>query len=177
MPQILENLRSLYDYVILDIDKRLDEINLKILDQADQFFVVMTADLSCLKNVRLVLETIGHLGVEPGKVHLVLNRSNAFTGISQKNAESALKRTIEYQVINEYRGRDQRPQQRCAVHVHEGGFAARPVAPRLRPDDRQGVLGRSAPAGGRNALIRRNRPVSDAGQASRMDQARGRIRP
>jgi pilus assembly protein CpaE len=104
MPQILENLRSLYDYVILDIDKRLDEINLKILDQADQFFVVMTADLSCLKNVRLVLETIGHLGVEPGKVHLVLNRSNAFTGISQKNAESALKRTIEYQVINEYRG-------------------------------------------------------------------------
>ena len=104
LPQILDHLRSLYDYVILDIDKRLDEINLKILDQADQFFVVMTADLSCLKNVRLVLETIGHLGVEPAKVHLVLNRSNAFTGISQKNAESALKRTIEYQVINEYRG-------------------------------------------------------------------------
>jgi MinD-like ATPase involved in chromosome partitioning or flagellar assembly len=64
----------------------------------------MTADLSCLKNVRLVLETIAHLGVEPGKVHLVLNRSNAFTGINVKNAESALKRTIEYQVINEYRG-------------------------------------------------------------------------
>ncbi len=104
MPEILDHLRSLYDYVIVDIDKRLDEINLKILDQADQFFVVMTADLSCLKNVRLVLETIAHLGVEPGKVHLVLNRSNAFTGISMKNAESALKRTIEFQVINEYRG-------------------------------------------------------------------------
>src|SRR5450755_3934488 len=58
LPQILDHLRSLYDYVILDIDKRLDEINLKILDQADQFFVVMTADLSCLKNVRLVLGTI-----------------------------------------------------------------------------------------------------------------------
>jgi pilus assembly protein CpaE len=104
LPQILDQLRSLYDYVVLDIDKRLDEINLKILDQADQFFVVMTADLSCLKNVRLVLETIAHLGVEPGKVHLVLNRSNAFTGISMKNAESALKRDIEFQVINEYRG-------------------------------------------------------------------------
>ncbi|MGH2513372.1 MAG: response regulator [Candidatus Limnocylindrales bacterium] len=104
LPQILDHLRTLYDYVVLDIDKRLDEINLKILDQADQFFVVMTADLSCLKNVRLVLETIAHLGVEPGKVHLVLNRSNAFTGISMKNAESALKREIEFQVVNEYRG-------------------------------------------------------------------------
>src|SRR5205085_9783974 len=62
------------------------------------------ADLSCLKNVRLVLETIGHLGYEQSKVHLVLNRSNAFTGINVKNAEGALKRTIEHQVVNEYRG-------------------------------------------------------------------------
>jgi pilus assembly protein CpaE len=57
IPLILDNLRTLYDYVIIDIDKRLDEVNLKILDAADTFFVVMTADLSCLKNVRLVLET------------------------------------------------------------------------------------------------------------------------
>jgi pilus assembly protein CpaE len=101
---ILEQLRTVYDYVIVDIDKRLDEINLKILDLADAFFVVMTADLSCLKNVRLVLETIGHLGVESDKVRLVLNRSNAFTGINVKNAENALKRPIDHQVINEYRG-------------------------------------------------------------------------
>ena len=67
-------------------------------------FVVMTADLSCLKNVRLVLETIGHLGYESGKVQLVLNRSNAFTGINVKNAEGALKRTIDHQIVNEYRG-------------------------------------------------------------------------
>ena len=104
IPLILDNLRSLYDYVIIDIDKRLDEVNLKILDAADVFFVVMTADLSCLKNVRLVLETIGHLGVEQHKVRLVLNRSNAFTGINVKNAESALKRPIDHQVLNEYRG-------------------------------------------------------------------------
>ena len=67
-------------------------------------FVVMTADLSCLKNVRLVLETIGHLGYESTKVQLVLNRSNAFTGINVKNAEGALKRTIDHQIVNEYRG-------------------------------------------------------------------------
>ena len=104
MPAILETLQSLYDYVIVDIDKRLDDINLAIIESAETVFVVMTADLSCLKNVRLVLETIGHLGYEKSKVHLVLNRSNAFTGISVKSAEGALKRTIEHQVVNEYRG-------------------------------------------------------------------------
>ncbi len=102
--QILTILRGLYDYVVVDIDKRLDDFNLHILDQAEAIFVVMTADLSCLKNVRLVLETIGHLGWEAERVKLVLNRSNAFTGITVRNAESALKRTIEYQIVNEYRG-------------------------------------------------------------------------
>jgi pilus assembly protein CpaE len=104
LPQILEQLRTVYDYVLIDIDKRLDEVNLRVLDAADTIFVVMTADLSCLKNVRLVLETISHLGYEQEKVRLVLNRSNAFTGINVKNAESALKRTIEHQIVNEYRG-------------------------------------------------------------------------
>ena len=104
MPLILEQLRTLYDYVLIDIDKRLDDVNLGIIEAAETVVVVMTADLSCLKNVRLVLETIGHLGYERSKVQLLLNRSNAFTGINVKNAEGALKRTIDYQVVNEYRG-------------------------------------------------------------------------
>ena len=104
MAQIVEHLRSLYDYVVIDIDKRLDENNLDVITAADILFVVMTADLSCLKNVRLVLETMTQLGVEKDKVQLVLNRSNAFTGINVKNAEGALKRKIDYQIVNEYRG-------------------------------------------------------------------------
>jgi len=104
LPVIVDQLRGLYDYILVDIDKRLDDVNLAILEVADTMFVVMTADLSCLKNVRLVLETIGHLGYESGKVQLVLNRSNAFTGINVKNAEGALKRTIDHQIVNEYRG-------------------------------------------------------------------------
>jgi pilus assembly protein CpaE len=104
LPAILQHLRALYDYILIDIDKRLDDVNLGVLEVADTMFVVMTADLSCLKNVRLVLETIGHLGYESNKVQLVLNRSNAFTGINVKNAEGALKRTIDHQIVNEYRG-------------------------------------------------------------------------
>ncbi|MHB8891271.1 MAG: response regulator [Candidatus Limnocylindrales bacterium] len=104
MHQILDLLGGMYDYVVVDIDKRLDDVNLMVLDLADTIFAVMTADLSCLKNVRLVLETIGHLGYEAGKLKLVLNRSNAFTGINVKSAEGALRRPIEHQIVNEYRG-------------------------------------------------------------------------
>ena len=104
LSQILELLAGMYDYVVVDIDKRLEDRNLMVLDVADTIFAVMTADLSCLKNVRLLLETIGHLGYEQSKLKLVLNRSNAYTGISVKSAEGALRRPIEFQVVNEYRG-------------------------------------------------------------------------
>lgn len=104
MAQIVEQLRGLYDYVLVDIDKRLDENNLDVITACDTVFVVMTADLSCLKNVRLILETMAQLGLPREKVQLVLNRSNAFTGINVKNAEGALKRKIDHQIVNEYRG-------------------------------------------------------------------------
>ena len=84
--------------------KTIDDFNLQLFDEADVIFVVMTADLSCLKNVRLVLETMDSLGYPRDKVQLVLNRSNAYTGINVDNAESALGRKIVYQIINEYRG-------------------------------------------------------------------------
>src|ERR671915_375437 len=107
-PSSLTNLlglaRKLYDYTIVDMAKSIDDFNLQLFDEADVIFVVMTADLSCLKNVRLVLETMDSLGYEREKVQLVLNRSNAYTGINVRNAESALGRRIDYQVINEYRG-------------------------------------------------------------------------
>jgi len=104
LTQILDVLRGVYDYVVVDVDKRLDDMNLGVFDAADHLFVVLTADLSCLKNVRLVLETLGHIGYEGERIKLVLNRSNAFTGINAKTAESALRHPIDLQVLNEYRG-------------------------------------------------------------------------
>jgi pilus assembly protein CpaE len=100
----LDTLRGMYDYIVVDVDKRLDDLNLGILDAAELLFVVLTADLSCLKNVRLVLETLGHIGYPGDRIKLLLNRSNAFTGINAKTAEGALKRPIDLQVVNEYRG-------------------------------------------------------------------------
>jgi pilus assembly protein CpaE len=96
--------RRLFDYTLVDMSKAIDDFNLQLFDEADVIFLVMTADLSCLKNVRLVLETMDSLGYEKSKVQLVLNRSTAYTGINVANAESALGRKVDYQVINEYRG-------------------------------------------------------------------------
>jgi pilus assembly protein CpaE len=104
LSNILSLMRRLYDYTFVDMSQTIDDFNLQLFDEADVIYVVMTADLSCLKNVPLVLETMDSLGYEKNKLQLVLNRSNAYTGINVSNAESALGRKIDYQIINEYRG-------------------------------------------------------------------------
>jgi pilus assembly protein CpaE len=100
---IVDLLKTMYDYVIVDLSTHLDDHVLDVVGTADKLVVVMTADLSCLKNVRLVLATMGALGMADERLHLVLNRSNAFTGISVKSVESVLKRQIAQQIGNDYR--------------------------------------------------------------------------
>jgi pilus assembly protein CpaE len=126
LTHVLNLARRMYDYTLLDMVKTLDDFNLQLFDEADVIFVIMTADLSCLKNVRLVLETMDSLGYERSKVQLVLNRSNAYTGINVNNAESALGRKIDYQIINEYRGAI------SALNSGEPIMSSRPDAPLAR---------------------------------------------
>jgi pilus assembly protein CpaE len=101
--EVLTLLESLYDYVVVDMDKRIGDLTLSVLDRAHEIHIVMTADLSCLKNVRLALGALDRIGYDRAKIRLVLNRSNAFTGISVSAAENALKREFEHKISNEYR--------------------------------------------------------------------------
>jgi pilus assembly protein CpaE len=126
MATIIETLRRMYDYVIVDLDDRLDDHSLDVITAADRLLVVMTADLSCIKNVRLVLETMTQIGVPDDMVELVLNRSNAYTGIGPRSIEAVLKRTIRYQVVNDYRTAI------SALNSGEPFLQARPDAPVAR---------------------------------------------
>jgi pilus assembly protein CpaE len=101
--QIVEVLRTHYDYVVVDLAQELDDHSLDVVGVADRVLVVMNADLSCIKNVRLVMETMAQVGVPADRLHLLMNRSNAMTGVSAKSVEAVLKRQIEYFVVNDYR--------------------------------------------------------------------------
>ena len=86
---IVEILRSVYELVLVDMDERFDDHMLDVIGIADRLVVVMTADLSCVKNVRLLLETMNQLQVPQERLTLVLNRANAFTGISVKASRTS----------------------------------------------------------------------------------------
>lgn len=103
MSRVLHELQPMFDYIVVDCDRRLDEMTLQVFDVADTIFVVMTADLSSLKNVALVLEMARNLDYHTDKLQLVLNRSTAVTGIDVRHAETVLKHRIDHEIVNEYR--------------------------------------------------------------------------
>jgi pilus assembly protein CpaE len=103
LSNVVSLMRQMYDYTLIDMARTLDDFNLHLFDECDAIFLVVTADLSSLKNVRSVLKTMESLQYKSEKTQLVLNRSNAFTGINVANAESALGRKIDFEIINEYR--------------------------------------------------------------------------
>ena len=88
----------------IDIDKTLDDFNLRLFDAADVIFVVMTADLSCLKNVRLVLETMDSPRLRARQGPARPQSLECVHRHQRQERRAALERTIDHQIVNEYRG-------------------------------------------------------------------------
>lgn len=93
MKHILENLRLMYDYVVVDTASFLDDVILTMLEMSDRILLVMTPDIPAIKNVRLffeVLEALNHLQ----KTKLILNMVDGKGGITEKDIMTHIKHPI-----------------------------------------------------------------------------------
>jgi pilus assembly protein CpaE len=93
----------MFDYVVVDCARQLDETTLQVFDLADTLLVVMTADLLSLKNATLVLDMGRNLGYHRDKIQLVLNRANSISSVNIRDAEGILKQRIHYEIPNDFK--------------------------------------------------------------------------
>lgn len=71
--KILQFLKRMFAYVIVDTASTLDEITQAAIDEADLIALITTQDIPSVKNVRLFLDLLTALGFPTNKVLLVLN--------------------------------------------------------------------------------------------------------
>jgi pilus assembly protein CpaE len=71
---ILDQLRLLFDFVVVDTSSHLSDISLEAIDQADSLLIVTTPYLASVKDTKLLLKTMSDLGVPAAKLTAVLNR-------------------------------------------------------------------------------------------------------
>jgi pilus assembly protein CpaE len=91
---ILERLKSMFDFVIVDMGSTLRELELAVFDQADRILLVATPDLPAITNVRNFFELMQVLGYSREMVLLVLNKSDSNTGLNARMIENHLKHQV-----------------------------------------------------------------------------------
>jgi len=75
--QVVEKMRCLYRYVVVDTGGVLDNVVLTLLDHADDVIVVVDMDLPSVKNAKVVLGILRAGGYPMERLRLVVNRINA----------------------------------------------------------------------------------------------------
>src|SRR5438270_3272945 len=90
MGRVLALGRSLFPYVVVDLDHSFREEQLQVLRQADVILLVIRLDFTSLCNGRRTLDYLEHLGVPRERVRLVVNRYGQPKEIPAAKAEEAL---------------------------------------------------------------------------------------
>jgi pilus assembly protein CpaE len=88
--KIMEVLRGMSDYLIIDTSSSFNDNVLAVLDSSDEIYLVATMDVPSLKNTRLSVHMMDMLQYPKEKMSLVLNRANSKVRLTPKDVERAL---------------------------------------------------------------------------------------
>jgi len=92
--KVLEYLRQMYAYVIVDTAALLTDATLAAIDVSDLIVLVTTQDIPSIKNCRLFLDLLQTLGIERGRVLFVMNRYDKRINITPDRVAENLKQEV-----------------------------------------------------------------------------------
>jgi len=90
LAQIVETLRSAYDFVILDLGRSLSRICLPLIQQADLISLIVSSDYSTVKLTKLVWNYLRSQGIEQQKIYTILNRAMGLEGAAKTEVEEMI---------------------------------------------------------------------------------------
>jgi pilus assembly protein CpaE len=79
--RIVEAIRDLFDYVIVDTPAQLSEIVLAAFDLSEVLFTMATLDLPSVRNMSVFLATLEKLKIPADGIKLILNKAESDVGI------------------------------------------------------------------------------------------------
>ncbi len=95
--QLVEKLRGVFDFIIVDMSSKLDDLAIAMFDLADRILLVLNPTLPSVKNLRIIFNLMDALQYPEGKSLVVINRvtpelERVKAAIPVAAIESALKR-------------------------------------------------------------------------------------
>jgi pilus assembly protein CpaE len=92
--KVLEYLRQMYAYVIVDTASLLTDVTLSTIDVSDLIVLVTTQDIPSIKNCRLFLDLLQTLGIERDRILFIMNRYDKRINITPDRVTENLKQEI-----------------------------------------------------------------------------------
>jgi pilus assembly protein CpaE len=90
MLDIVALLRTMFDYVVVDMPPHFDDTVLAVIEEADDVLLVASMDIPSIKNLKVGMQTLDLLAVDESKLRLVLNRANAKVNLDVADVEKVL---------------------------------------------------------------------------------------
>jgi len=92
--QVIEYLRQLYAYVIIDTTPMLTDVTLGSIEESDLVILIATQDIPSIKNARLFLDLLLSLGIGRERVLFVMNKMDKRIAITPERVGSNLKQSV-----------------------------------------------------------------------------------
>jgi pilus assembly protein CpaE len=103
LEKIVALLRRMYAYVVIDTRAALTDDVLVLLDASDRILQVLAFDAMAIRSTAMAREAFTAIGYPPGKLSVVLNRSDSAGGIAKADVEAALGAPIDFEVVSDGR--------------------------------------------------------------------------
>ena len=103
MSRLLELMKSMFDYVLIDAGQSTNDTSLRVLELSDTLLLVTILSLPCLANTNRLIKSFLELGyLDNGRIKVVLNRYMKNADISLKDAEAGIKKELFWVIPNDF---------------------------------------------------------------------------
>ena len=92
--QLIDYLRQMYAYIVIDTTPILTDITLAAIDKSDVIVLVTTQDIPSIKNARLFLDLLQTIGIERERIVFTMNRFDKRIAITPERVGDNLKQHV-----------------------------------------------------------------------------------
>lgn len=101
--EIFDRLVQSFDLLVVDTPKTFDDMQMLVLDRAEIILFVTEMDVPSLKSARRVFDHFNRMGVDTGKIRVLLNRYIKMEMMSLQRVEEILGKSVFWTLPNNYR--------------------------------------------------------------------------
>lgn len=92
--KVLDFLRQMYAYVVVDVSGFMNDVAISTIDVSDVIVLITTQDIPAIKNARLFLDLLHTLGISRERIVFVMNRYDKRIGITPERVSENLKQEV-----------------------------------------------------------------------------------